>query len=209
MKNIKNFGELNSSNHSINEASLNRIMTHLDNHQCAVITAFRNKLVNCAYSDESDKDLNFYENRGRNKDLKSSLLYMRYGVTKVKGTYVENYMEENSIEVNEESFFVVNLNNDVNFIKNIISFGKKFCQDSVLILDHGNNYLYGTNHAEFPGMDDKFTVGKFKPGFSGEFMTKVGNRPFILDSFQNLQNNTKRIVTEIAKPIVEDLKKIK
>jgi hypothetical protein len=208
MKNIKKFDELNTSINEY-ESSLNRIMSHLDNHQCAVITAFRNKLINCVNSDDDESEINIYTNKGRNKDIKSCLLYMGYGVTKVKGTYIENYMEENSIEVNEDSFFVVNLENKTNFIENIIKLGVNFCQDSVLILDKGNNYLYGTNNVDFPGIDNKFSVGKFKPGFNGEFMTKVSNRPFILESFKTIQNNTKRIVTEIARPIIDNIKSIK
>lgn len=198
---------INSNNSKqINESSLNRIKSFIDNHQCAVITAFRNQLVNCLSFDDDETKINIHDNKGRNKKLKAALLYMGYEITKVKGTYIENYMSENSVEVKEDSFFVVNLKNDPKFISNITKLGELFCQDSVLIFDLGNNYLYGTNNSDFPGLGNEISVGKFKPGIEGEFMTKVSGRPFTVESFDLLQINSKRIVSEIARPIVDRIR---
>ena len=80
-----------------------------------------------------------------------------------------------------------------------------FCQDSVMIVEQGgdNNYLFGTNKSDFPGYGEKIELGHFKPGIEAEFMTKVSGRPFALESFGDLQINSKRIVKEFAKPILD------
>jgi hypothetical protein len=187
----------------LNESSLTRIHSHIMKHDCAVITAFRSELINCMSEDNGDK-LNISDNKMRNKRLKSALLSLGYGVTSVKGTYIENYMSDNQVEVKEDSYFVVNLTDDPDFISHIKKLGEMFCQDSVMIVEQGgdNNYLFGTNKSDFPGYGEKIELGYFKPGIEAEFMTKVSGRPFALESFDMLQNNTKYLVKEYAKPIL-------
>jgi hypothetical protein len=188
----------------LNESSLTRIHSHIMKHDCAVITAFRNKLINCMSEDSGDK-LNISDNKMRNKHLKSALISLGYGVTSVKGTYIENYMSDNQVEVKEDSYFVVNLSDNPDFISHIKKLGEMFCQDSVMIVEQGgdNNYLFGTNKSDFPGYDEKIELEHFKPGIEAEFMTKVSGRPFALESFGDLQINSKRIVKEFAKPILD------
>lgn len=195
--------ETNVSSNKIVESSLSRINKYIENNQCAVISAFRKTLTNCLYDEDDDKRINIYDNKGRNKKLLSSLLVVGYDVTKVKGTYIENYMQENAVEVKEDSYFVVNSNNDPKFIKNIIKLGEIFCQDSVFIFDFGDNYLFGTNNSSYPGLGVKENMGKFHPGKEGEFMTKVSGRPFTVENFKNLQINSKRLVKEWSKPIID------
>jgi len=189
----------------LTESSLNRVYTHIQKYDCAVITSFRNKMVNCLEDEYGDSKLNIKTNKERNRHLKSVLLSLGYGVTNVKGTYIENYLSDNQVEVNEDSYFVVNLSSDPRFIEKIIKLGEMFCQDSVMILEKGgdNNYLFGTNSSDFPGLGESVPVGSFKPGAEGEFMTKIGNRPFTLESFGDLQINSKRLVKEFAKPILD------
>lgn len=168
------------------------------------------KIINCLYDDENIAPINVYDNKGRNKKLYATLLSLRYGITKIKGSYIENYLSANAIEVKDDSYFVVNLKDDHRFIENIIELGKLFCQDSIVIIGKGgqNNYLYGTNHHEYPGLDTKVNLGFFKGGIEGEFMSKIKNRPFVLESFKDLQNNTKYLVERDAKEIIKFLKKI-
>lgn len=194
--------QVNQTSGEISESSLSRITKHIENNQCAVISAFRNKLTNCLNTKDDEREINIYDNKGRNKKLFATLLYLGYDVTKVKGTYIENYAKENAIEVKEDSFFVVNSNKDDRFIHNIIRLGEIFCQDSVMIFDFGDNYLYGTNNFEFPGLGVKEALGKYQPGIEGEFMTKIRNRPFTTENYKNLQINSKRLVTELSKPII-------
>lgn len=89
------------------------------NHDCAIITT--NKL--------------------NNRDLKAILLSNGCGVAAVDRSFIENY----SVEVNENSLFVVDLK-DSDFFNTIINLGKKYCQDSVLLLPKGckEAHLYDT-----------------------------------------------------------------
>lgn len=192
----------------VSESSLSRVYEHVQKYDCAIITAFRNELINCTMGENSGRNLNIFQNKERNKGLKAALLMSRYGITKVKGSYLENYMEENQIEVSEDSYFVVNINNDPGFEETIVSLGKLYCQDSVAILKKGgdNNYLVGTNDADFPGLNNIIPIGKIKMGDEGMFMTKVGNRPFVMESFDNSQINTKRLIIKYGKPVLEMIK---
>jgi len=199
MRNLMDkFGKL------LNESTLNRIHTHVMEHDCSVITAFRNSFVNCLDDDNDEERLNIRTNKNINKTLKATLLSLGYGVTEVKGTYIENYLSDNEIEVKEDSYFVVNLKDDPDFVDNIIKMGEILCQDSVLIIKQGgdDNYLAGTNKSDFPGHGELVNLGKLKAGIESQFMTKVGGRPFTLESFDNLQINSKRIVIEYSKPII-------
>lgn len=188
----------------LNESTLNRVHKHVMEHDCSVITAFRNSFVNCLDDDNDEKRSNIRKNKNINKTLKAALLSLGYGVTEVKGTYIENYLSDNEIEVKEDSYFVVNLKDDPNFADNIIKMGEILCQDSILIINKGgdDNYLVGTNKSDFPGHGEVVNLGKLKPGVESQFMTKVGGRPFTLESFDNLQINSKRIVVEYSKPII-------
>ena len=199
MRNLMDkFGKL------LNESTLNRIHTHVMEHDCSVITAFRNSFVNCLDDDNDEERLNIRTNKNINKTLKATLLSLGYGVTDVKGTYLENYLSDNEIEVKEDSYFVVNLKDGPDFVDNIIKMGEILCQDSVLIIKQGgdDNYLVGTNKSDFPGHGEVVNLGKLKAGIESQFMTKVGGRPFTLESFDNLQINSKRIVIEYSKPII-------
>lgn len=199
MRNLMDkFGKL------LNESTLNRIHTHVMEHDCSVITAFRNSFVNCLDDDNDEERLNIRTNKNINKTLKATLLSLGYGVTEVKGTYIENYLSDNEIKVKEDSYFVVNLKDDLNFVDNIIKMGEILCQDSVLIIKQGgnDNYLVGTNKSDFPGHGEIVNLGKLKAGVESQFMTKVGGRPFTLETFGNLQINSKRIVIEYSKPII-------
>ena len=199
MRNLMDkFGKL------LNESTLNRIHKHVMEHDCSVITAFRNSFVNCLDDDNDEERLNIRTNKNINKNLKSALLSLGYGVTEVIGTYIENYLSDNEIEVKEDSYFVVNLKDDPDFVDNIIKMGEVLCQDSVLIIKQGgeDNYLVGTNKSDFPGHGEVVNLGKLKAGVESQFMTKVGGRPFTLESFDNLQINSKRIVIEYSKPII-------
>jgi hypothetical protein len=190
---------------TINESSLSRVESHLNKHDCAIITSFRSKMINCVKDEQSDDILNIFKNKGRNIPLKSALLYLGYGVTKVKGSYIENYLEDNAVEVKEDSFFVVNVNDDYGFIENIIELGVIFCQDSVLIMSQGgnNNYLVGTNYSDYPGYQNIDVIGKFVPNKEGEFMTRVNRKPFVIETFKESQINTKKLIKEWGRHIVD------
>jgi len=192
----------------INEKSLSRVYAHILNHDCAVITAFRDSMVKCLSGENSGEKVNLFQNKERNRELASALMLLGYDITKVKGTYIENYLEDNAVEVREDSWFVVNSKDDSNFISTIVKLGGMYCQDSIAILEKGgkNSYLIGTNNSEFPGYGEKITFGNLTFGNQNQFMTKVGNRPFVMESFKTAQINGKMAILRYGKPIVEMLK---
>jgi hypothetical protein len=195
------------SQETINESSLSRIYSHIKNHDCAIISAFRSQMVNCLNTPKSERVMSLKDNKERSRGLKSALLLLGYSVTSVKGSYIENYLQDNAVEVVEDSYFVVNTNNDSKFEKNLTTLGVLFCQDSVMFIKDGGHdvYLKGTNNADYPGLGNTDVMGKVVFGKEGEFMTKVGNKPFVIEDFKTLQNNSKNFVSRYGRPILEDI----
>lgn len=164
------------------ESGLSRIWEYINNNDIAIITAWRNDLIDCKiYKNENDKNRKLVrkEKKARNKELQAVLLKKRYGVTKVRGAYFDLYKSPQEKEIKEDSFFVVNLKKDSNFLKNIVYLGELYCQDSVLLKPQGKSaYLYGTNNYNFPGYHKKIIYPKFKGGIEQEFHSRIHGRPF-------------------------------
>jgi hypothetical protein len=208
----KNFKD--SPKYVLSESGLSRVWSWVQEYDTAIITAFRNDPLDnseCAFDSDREEEGNtaLQTNKDRNHDLKAALFYNRYGVTHGAGAYIENYLDpEKQVEVREDSFFVVNLNDDPEFFSNIEKLGQMFCQDSVLMIPQGGDgaYLLGTNNSEWPGLGNREMVGKFRAGEEAEFMTKVKKRPFTfnenLQTFSDLPKNSKWIVSIRAKKLL-------
>ena len=180
----------------INEAGLNKIRQDMLDHDTAFITAFRGDINDksmCVYVPPSEEELSERDKMGKrgesnkrnNKELSAFLLSQGYGVKNVQGSYIENFgsidPEKVPREVKEASFFVTNLKDDPHFFEEIINLGKRYCQDSVILVPKGEEgYIYGTNKGKYPGLDQEETVGKFMGGETGEFMSRIGGRPFVM-----------------------------
>ena len=188
----------------INESTLSRLHDHISNHDCAILTAFRNDPSDSSMCADSVEAPASYQKDGlsvrdinklNNRDLKAKLLDLNYGVTSVDGSFIENFGTELAKEVKEDSLFVVNIN-DVDtetFISSIQKLGIYFCQDSVLIIPKGGKgaYFLGTNKSSFPGFGETYVLGNISYGREAEFMTKVGNRPITAKLQENLQTYNK------------------
>ena len=161
----------------LNESNLSRLYKHILEHDCAVISAYRDDpsdISNCVDKTETTKT-----NKERSVELKGILLGLKYGVTRVDGSYIEKYLTPQAKIVDEESYFCANLNNDPSFFENIQRLGAKYCQDSVLCIPQGGQepYLLGTNEGSFPGLDNKNQLGSVAFGKEAEFMTRIRKRP--------------------------------
>ena len=206
----------------LSESSLSRIWQHTQKHDTAILTGFRGDPSDtsmCADEpvtvdiEEVKKGKTRQANILRNRDLKATLLDRGYGVTAVKGSYIENFRTLLAKEVLEDSLFAVNLKDDPNFFSTVETLGKKFCQDSVLMIPQGGKgvYLVGTNNSDYPGLGNKETVGDLKFGEEGsEFGTRVGGRPFTtsesleLETYQKLSRNERMAVRSIAKRVLTE-----
>ena len=184
---------LNEWKRFLKESSLSRLYRHMQEHESAALSAFRNEFTK-------------QENLERNRELKAELLGRGYGVTRILGSYIENFETPKAVEVAEESFFVSNRKDDPDFALEIAQLGEDFNQDSVLIVDKGaqDAYLLGTSpEGEFPQYGKKESVGALKMGDEAEFMSRVGGRPYTfspkemneeLEVFENLSRNAKMAV---------------
>lgn len=183
------------------------IHSFIEKYDCGVIGAFKTSLTSCDGNDISF-NLDIKDDKSRSKHLMATLMFLGYGVVRIKGTYVDFFLSNNRIEVKEDSYFVVNLSNDPKFIKNIKKLGEVFCQDNVLIIERGgnHNYLFGTNNSDFPGFGVVISVGTFKVETEPD-MTEFEGRPFRLDTFKSIQINSKHLVQKFAEPVIDLLQK--
>ena len=203
----------NWSQYLLSESSLSRIYQHITEHDTALLTAFRDDASDLSSCLEMAVDSEL-SNKERNRNLKATLLSLGYGVTAVDGSFIENYGNlDKQVEVKEDSFFIVNLNDTADFTEAITSLSTKYCQDSVLIIPQGGNgaYLYGTNNTDYPGIDSTIEVGDFFGGSEAEFMTRVRGRPIVfkegkgeykLDIYENHSRNSRMAIRAIAKRVI-------
>jgi hypothetical protein len=164
----------------MNESSLSRIYQHIMEHDCVILTAYRDDPSDTSRCTDKALGLDM-KNPERNKMLKDILMNdLGYGPTSVDGSYIEDFGTDVAKEVKEASFFVQNYDDDSGFLGIMADLGEKFCQDSILVIPKGgeNCYLLGTNKADFPGYGKKMVVGDIKFGTEAEFMSRVGGRPF-------------------------------
>lgn len=161
----------------LNESGLSRVWAHMKDHDTGILTAFRYAKA-CGKGDVYTKA----ENLKRNKSLLAKLQSKRYGVTSVKGSYIENYGSKDEKEVGENVFFVIDLKDTGKLKKDLIELGKEFEQDSILYIPKGGDKseLIGTNSCPngYPGMAKTVTNNSRVLGKSGEFFTRVKGRPF-------------------------------
>jgi hypothetical protein len=174
---------------NINESSLSRIWQQTLKHDAGTITAFRDKR-HCGNGATFTKS----ENKSNNTVLKAKLLKLGYSVTKIAGTYIENYNTPRAIEVKEDSYMVVDILDKGNLRKDLITLGGEFQQDSITYQSVNGNYvLISTNKCPdgHPGKGKigvVFKLGKSIFGKSGEFHSKINGRPFVFESV--LQENS-------------------
>jgi hypothetical protein len=160
----------------IAESSLSRIWRLTTQHDSGTISAFR-YAKDCGDGDVYTKN----ENRQRNAILKAKLLRMGYGVTPIKGVYIENYGSNDERDVNEESFLVVDINDKGKLRDDLIKLGEMFEQDSITYSKaNGEYYIIGTNKCpnSYPGYRMVHRLGSTIYGEGGEFHSKVKGRPF-------------------------------
>ena len=188
---------MNKLNNVIVESSLNRLIGWIENNEIALITAYRGKkenIKNPNLTKQDDKNegdsYSRKENRERNRELSATLLRLGYGVTKISGVYVENFGTPNERLADEESYLVVNKDNDVNFFNNIFKLSEYYNQDCFCYKAKNDDVAYnvGTNNADYPGYGNRERNGRFVIGVKNEFMSRLGNKGFAFTDNDNLNS---------------------
>lgn len=201
------------------ESGLSRIELWMDIHDIACISASRSYIKDItdgtAKDDAKRVKLNKnkpvkitpQENKVRNSQLKARLLTLGYGVTSIDGSYIEGFGQK-GIEVSEQSFLVVNLRDDSNFIDNIIELSEYFNQDSVLLKPKGNMaFLFGTNNAEKENRitsEAKISLTPKCIEMLNEYIDKS-----ILDVRENYKGFRKQNLIGTSNIILENIKKVR
>jgi hypothetical protein len=203
----------------VNEAGLSRIHQHMQNYECAFITAWRTNPLKgdgCLNPKFGLDNKRFYHvkptpkksshpsqksfgqsrsiiNAGNNAKLKAMLLDKGYQVIDVSGRFIEALGKPGEVPVQERSFMVMNVNDDSDFRETIIALGRRFCQDSVIVVDKGGEpaTLYGTNNVQ-PGNGVSFQLDGLKLGEKGEFMTQIKGRPFKFSAQRSLTSDEEK-----------------
>jgi len=182
----------------IQESSLSRIWNQTKKHDAGTISAFRGS-KDCNKGEDYTKS----ENKKNSKILKAKLLKAGYGVTKIDGTYIENFNTPNARDVKEESYIVIDLKDSGNLKNDLIEFGTEFEQDSITFQSDGTYYLISTNTCEdgYPGegkIGVEIKLGKTLFGKDGEFHSKVNGRPFVFENIEYKQETLiKKSIAEI------------
>ena len=107
---------------------------------------------------------------------------------------------------------MTNLNNDPEFAEQIINLGKRFCQDSVIIVPKGEEgYLYGTNKGKYPGLDKRKQLASLWAGKQANFMSRINSRPFVMKegeetkTYEQLPAKQRQAAKLIAKRVGEQI----
>ena len=181
----------------MNESSLSRIWRHISKHDSGTISAFRYGR-DCGNGERYTKK----DNMDRNVILKAKLLTKGYSVTPIKGTYIENYGSDTQLDVDEDSFLVVDVKDSGKLKRDLMKLGEMFEQDSITYADVGGYkyYLIGTNKCpkSYPGYKKEKLEGKGIFGKKGQFHSKIGGRPFVFKSVSgNMSDISEYSIAEI------------
>ena len=184
----------------LQESSLSRIWKHSQEHDYGTITAFRS-----ARDCLEGEPYTMKENLQRNKSLLAKLRSKGYGVTAIKGSYIENYGKPTAKEVGENSFFVTDLQDKGRLKKDLLSLGEEFEQDSVIFGKAASvASLHGTNKCPegYPGYGKTVKQGGAIFAKTGEFLSRVRGRPFVFaESVQLEHYGVCKFPTELRGPV--------
>lgn len=150
----------------IDESSLSRVWQHANSERpFALFTAFRDEVAN----DEVSKRK---INQQRNVAAAAEIRKAGFGFFYVDGHWIENEGTPDEVEVAEDSIFAISdVNKEQEFVNLIVSLGKQYNQDAVLIKTSKGVHLY--NQAGKPFAE----LGELSPGKAGDMYSKLrGNK---------------------------------
>ena len=189
----------------ITESGLSRVYKATQAHDFGTITAYR-------YAPEcgTGTPYTYAQNQKRNASLLAKLRARGYGVTSIKGSYIENYGSPDAREVGENSFLVIDLQDRGTLRDDLLALGEEFEQDSIIYGAAGaHGTLIGTNHCPggYPGYHNEAVQGGAIFGKGGEFMSRVKGRPFIFAEGEQLEEYGVAKFPSELRGVVEQSKK--
>ncbi len=140
----------------------------------------------------------------RNRKLKSALLASGYGVTSVQGAFRVMGMDKES---SENSFFIVNLNDDNGFFETCFGLSEYYNQDCFLYKGLNEDAInVGTNNSEYPSYGKEDVLGRFQPKVVNMFLSRIGNASFVFsnDSFERDDTNNSFLKRKMQRKNVSD-----
>lgn len=165
---------------NVNESSITRLMRHNEEHDCVCMTAYR--------SNREKDDFGVHKRKARVSNQKANAalgaVLRRYGynVTKVVGKYPE---EDGQADVKENSWFVVNVNDDSDFVDVCADLAEADEQDSILVMPKGSFssgkgcYLYGTNpNGSWPKYHEKKMTDGISVNGDSPFETRISGKRY-------------------------------
>ena len=165
---------------NLNESSITRLMRHNEEHDCVCMTAYR--------SNREKDDSGVHKRKARvsnqkaNAALGAVLRKYGYNVTKVVGKYPE---EDGQADVKENSWFVVNVNDDSDFVDVCADLAEADEQDSILVMPKGSFssgkgcYLYGTNpNGSWPKYHEKKMTDGISVNGDSPFETRISGKRY-------------------------------
>jgi allophanate hydrolase subunit 1 len=193
---------LQSIKKQVTESSRARVLQHVSKHDCGFVTAYRGWIYpdGVEHKEENRLNLDKRTNQARNLQLLGYLHNRGYGVTSVKGGYIEGFGSSEAKIVSEHSFFVVDIKDKGNLKRDLKEFGNKYFQDSILFIpkaevtssgEQVKAILIGTSPRKDipedffikPGVEKM--IGSFKSQQSqtdSEIFTAIRNSPFRFES---------------------------
>lgn len=161
--------------------SLNRLWELSKKHSIGTISAFN------SVADSGGVASTLAQNDKRSHQLKSKLLMQGYGVTLIKGIYIEHYGADNQHEAISDLYLVVDFNDSDNFKEHLIVLAKQFRQDHITYSQSTGDYYLISCYASRNSDDGKgeivTEVKLSEPMFSdsGELHPKIDGRPFVFE----------------------------
>ena len=177
---------------NVNESSITRLMRHNEEHDCVCMTAYR--------SNREKDDSGVHKRKARvsnqkaNAALGSVLRRYGYNVTKVVGKYPE---EDGQADVKENSWFVVNVNDDSDFVDVCADLAEADEQDSILVMPRGSFssgkgcYLYGTNpNGSWPKYHEKKMTDGISVNGDSPFETRISGKRYSFNVVDESKDDT-------------------
>ena len=180
----------------VDESSITRLMRNNEKHDCICITAYRSNRE----KDENGvvhKRRAKVSNQAANNALGAVLRKMGYDITKVVGKYPEEGGQQKDIK--ENSWFVVNVNDDPDFLDVCADLAESDEQDSILFIPRGcfqtgrGCFLYGTKNDPdaWVGYHEKKMTDGITINGDSPFETRISGKRFVFNLVDESEDDDK------------------